>query len=56
MYYFISFIIGLTYFATCIVYTVVVAGHFEQIVEHFCGIDIDIRIYIFGLLLPTVAM
>lgn len=52
--HFISFMIGLIYFATCSVYTVIVAETFEQIINLHHGIKWDIRIYIATLLVPMI--
>lgn len=46
----------LSYFGTCSVYTVIVAKNFEQVLEHFYGYDISIRLLISSLLIPLILL
>lgn len=50
----ITIVIGLAYFGTCSVYTVIVAENIEQICRHYFEADLDIRIYIAVLLIPAI--
>lgn len=51
---FTEFIIGLSYFGICSVYTVIVAQNLEQVIESTVGVEYDIRIYIIMMLLPFI--
>lgn len=50
----ILFGLFLTYFGTCSVYTVIIAANFEQVIEHYMGVDIDPRIIICIMLVPLI--
>lgn len=50
----ILFGLFLTYFGTCSVYTVIVAKNFEQVIEHWFGIDVDSRVIICVMLIPLI--
>lgn len=48
-----------TYFGTCSVYTVLIAKNIAQVVSYYMGVneeDLEIRIFIFALLLPLIFM
>lgn len=45
-----------TYFGTCSVYTVIIAKNFHQIVEHYTGEPINIRVCIAALLIPLILL
>lgn len=45
-----------TYFGTCSVYTVIVAKNFQQVLEHYIGEQMDIRVLIAYLLIPLILL
>ncbi|XP_004519001.1 proton-coupled amino acid transporter-like protein pathetic isoform X2 [Ceratitis capitata] len=52
----ILFGLFLTYFGTCSVYTVIVAKNFEQVMEHWLGYEISLRLLISALLIPLILL
>ncbi|XP_018787888.1 PREDICTED: proton-coupled amino acid transporter-like protein pathetic [Bactrocera latifrons] len=52
----ILFGLFLTYFGTCSVYTVIVAKNFEQVMEHWLGYQISLRLLISALLIPLILL
>ncbi|XP_017133923.1 proton-coupled amino acid transporter-like protein pathetic [Drosophila elegans] len=50
----ILFGLFLTYFGTCSVYTVIVASNFEQLINHWTGTVISLRLLICALLVPLI--
>uniref|UniRef100_A0A6P4FK07 Proton-coupled amino acid transporter 1 isoform X1 n=1 Tax=Drosophila rhopaloa TaxID=1041015 RepID=A0A6P4FK07_DRORH len=50
----ILFGLFLTYFGTCSVYTVIVATNFEQLINHWTGSEIRLRMLICVLLVPLI--
>ncbi|XP_030385623.1 proton-coupled amino acid transporter-like protein pathetic isoform X2 [Scaptodrosophila lebanonensis] len=50
----ILFGLFLTYFGTCSVYTVIVAKNFEQVLEHWLGYEVSLRLLIIALLIPLI--
>uniref|UniRef100_A0A1B6FUZ6 Amino acid transporter transmembrane domain-containing protein n=1 Tax=Cuerna arida TaxID=1464854 RepID=A0A1B6FUZ6_9HEMI len=44
------------YFGTCSVYTVLIGTNFEQVVEYYFDVQLDLRVYILALLLPLILM
>lgn len=50
----ILFGLFLTYFGTCSVYTVIVASNFEQVIEHWTGTHVSLRLIICALLIPLI--
>ncbi|KRT85734.1 Amino acid transporter, partial [Oryctes borbonicus] len=51
-------LIGLfvTYFATCSCYTVIIGKNFSQVIDYYVGYQINLRIYIASLLIPTIIL
>lgn len=45
-----------TYFGTCSVYTVIIAGNFQQVAEHYLGYELNIRACIAVLLIPLILL
>lgn len=52
----INFMLFLTYFGTCSVYTVIIAKNFLQVIEFYTESEIDIRICIALMLLPLILL
>lgn len=52
----INYMLFLTYFGTCSVYTVIIAKNFLQVIEFYIGYEIDIRICISLLLIPLILL
>ncbi|KAL9905332.1 proton-coupled amino acid transporter-like protein pathetic isoform X1 [Glossina fuscipes] len=52
----ILFGLFLTYFGTCSVYTVIVAKNFEQVMEHWLGYQLSLRLLISCLLIPLILL
>lgn len=52
----ILFGLFLTYFGTCSVYTVIVAKNFQQVLEHWMGSQVDLRMLIGALLIPLILL
>lgn len=52
----ILFGLFLTYFGTCSVYTVIVAKNFEQVMEHWLGYEVSLRLLISCLLIPLILL
>lgn len=52
----ILFGLFLTYFGTCSVYTVIVAKNFEQVINHWFGMEISLRLLISSLLIPLILL
>lgn len=52
----ILFGLFLTYFGTCSVYTVIVAKNFEQVMEHWLGYGLSLRMLISALLIPLILL
>ncbi|KAK9709779.1 Transmembrane amino acid transporter protein [Popillia japonica] len=48
--------IFVTYFATCSCYMVIIAKNFAQVVDYYLGYNINLRIYIAVLLVPTIIL
>ncbi|XP_067001806.1 proton-coupled amino acid transporter-like protein pathetic [Anabrus simplex] len=46
----------LTYFGTCSVYTVIVGSSFQQVIQYYARVEIDVRCYIAALLLPLILL
>lgn len=46
----------ITYFGTCSVYTVIVAKNFQQVLEHYMGSALDLRVLIAFLLIPLILL
>ncbi|XP_077301879.1 solute carrier family 36 member pathetic [Arctopsyche grandis] len=46
----------LTYFLTCSVYTVIIAEHFNKVVIHLTGSEIDVRVMILFFLIPLILL
>lgn len=45
-----------TYFGTCSVYTVIIATNFQQVIEHYTGAPMNLRVMIALLLVPLVLL
>jgi solute carrier family 36 (proton-coupled amino acid transporter) len=54
--YSILYCLFLTYFGTCSVYTVIIAKNFQQVIEHYMGSDISLRVCIAALLIPLILL
>jgi len=54
----VSIVAGLfaAYFGTCSVYTVIIARNFQQVIEHYSGEPLNLRVYIAALLLPLIIL
>lgn len=52
----INYMLFLTYFGTCSVYTVIIAKNFLQVINYHTGSEIDIRICIACLLIPLILL
>ncbi|XP_019894234.1 proton-coupled amino acid transporter-like protein pathetic [Musca domestica] len=52
----ILFGLFLTYFGTCSVYTVIVAKNFEQVLNHWTGTEVSLRMLISCLLIPLILL
>jgi len=50
----ILFGLFLTYFGTCSVYTVIVASNFEQLIAHWTGTAVSLRMLICAMLIPLI--
>lgn len=46
----------ITYFGTCSVYTVIVGKNFQQVIEHYVGGAVELRIIIAALLIPLILL
>ncbi|XP_043465098.1 proton-coupled amino acid transporter-like protein pathetic isoform X1 [Leptopilina heterotoma] len=54
--YFIQICLFVTYFGAVSVYTVIIAKNFQQVLEHYANIQINIRLLIACLLLPLIVL
>lgn len=54
--YSILYCLFLTYFGTCSVYTVIVANNFQQVIEHYVGYEVSLRLCIAALLIPLILL
>lgn len=45
-----------TYFGTCSVYTVIIATNFQQVIEHYTGTPMNLRVLIALLLVPLILL
>jgi solute carrier family 36 (proton-coupled amino acid transporter) len=54
--YSILYCLFLTYFGTCSVYTVIVANNFQQVIEHYVGGEVSLRLCIAALLIPLILL
>lgn len=52
----VLWLLFVTYFGTCSVYTMIIATNFEQVIKHNTGYDLDIRYYIGIMLLPLILL
>lgn len=52
----ITYGLFITYFGTCSVYTVIIATNFEQVIEHYTGTDMNLRVMIALLLIPLILL
>lgn len=52
----INYGLFITYFGTCAVYTVIIAENFMQLIQHYFKIEVDLRIFIAGLLIPLILL
>jgi proton-coupled amino acid transporter len=52
----INYGLFITYFGTCSVYTVIIAENFQQILVHYTGWDVNIRLFISLLLIPLILL
>ncbi|XP_061396474.1 proton-coupled amino acid transporter-like protein pathetic [Musca vetustissima] len=54
--FFVLFGLFLTYFGICSVYTVIVAKNFEQVLNHWTGTEVSLRVLILCLLIPFILL
>lgn len=52
----INYMLFVTYFGTCSVYTVIIAKNIAQVVDYYTGTQSDIRIYIAFFLIPLILL
>lgn len=52
----VLWLLFVTYFGTCSVYTVIIATNFQQVIGHHTAMELDIRYYIAMLLVPLVLL
>ncbi|XP_058457178.1 proton-coupled amino acid transporter-like protein pathetic isoform X2 [Malaya genurostris] len=52
----ITYGLFVTYFGTCAVYTVIIATNFQQVIEHYLGSEVNLRLMIALLLLPLILL
>ncbi|KAL4105263.1 hypothetical protein QTP88_020520 [Uroleucon formosanum] len=52
----VLWLLFVTYFGTCSVYTVIIASNFEQLFTHHMGYDLDLRLFIAMLLIPLILL
>ncbi|XP_055596083.1 proton-coupled amino acid transporter-like protein pathetic isoform X2 [Uranotaenia lowii] len=52
----ITYGLFVTYFGTCAVYTVIIATNFQQVLEHYTGSAINLRLMIALLLVPLILL
>ena len=52
----INYMLFLTYFGTCSVYTVIIAKNIAQVVDYYTGTESDIRVYIAAFLIPIILL
>lgn len=52
----ITYGLFVTYFGTCAVYTVIIATNFQQVVEHYTGGEMNLRLMIAMLLIPLILL
>ncbi|XP_049294949.1 proton-coupled amino acid transporter-like protein pathetic isoform X1 [Anopheles funestus] len=54
--YCIRYGLFITYFGTCAVYTVIIATNFQQVIEHYYGSPLNLRVMIALLLVPLILL
>ncbi|XP_058829880.1 proton-coupled amino acid transporter-like protein pathetic [Topomyia yanbarensis] len=52
----ITYGLFVTYFGTCAVYTVIIATNFQQVIEHYLGSEVNLRLMIALLLVPLILL
>ncbi|XP_055538168.1 proton-coupled amino acid transporter-like protein pathetic isoform X1 [Wyeomyia smithii] len=52
----ITYGLFVTYFGTCAVYTVIIATNFQQVIEHYTGSEMNLRVMIAMLLVPLILL
>jgi len=52
----VLWLLFVTYFGTCSVYTVIIASNFEQLFTHHMGYKLDLRLFIAMLLIPLILL
>ncbi|XP_055621302.1 proton-coupled amino acid transporter-like protein pathetic isoform X1 [Toxorhynchites rutilus septentrionalis] len=52
----ITYGLFVTYFGTCAVYTVIIATNFQQVIEHYTGTEMNLRMTIALLLVPLILL
>lgn len=52
----ITYGLFVTYFGTCAVYTVIIATNFQQVIEHYTGTEMSLRVMISLLLVPLILL
>lgn len=52
----INYMLFVTYFGTCSVYTVIIAKNIAQVVDYYTGAPSDIRVYIAFFLIPLILL
>lgn len=52
----ITYGLFVTYFGTCAVYTVIIARNFQQVIEHYTGSEMNLRVMIALLLIPLILL
>jgi len=52
----VLWLLFVTYFGTCSVYTVIIASNFEQLFTHHMGYELNLRYFILILLIPLILL
>lgn len=52
----VLWLLFVTYFGTCSVYTVIIASNFEQLFQHHMGFALNLRYFIAMLLIPLILL